>query len=513
MYIFSSQDPKKSPFRKYSTYTTAHFFGQKPLALSFLHGNNGDDFLPMSSKESHVSETFSSSFQRIATLDGCRGVAIFLMTFFHSVYHVVNYDAIAEDPNRLLEYPKIVLGMLGFFLYLGTWNTFFLLVSSIVNTYVMAQSVSRGANLKILLWKRVITGVALLLVDHLIEGLGYWGFFGEGLRTGVWNHTDKIWHPFFMIQTLEMIAWGIIITSIINYFLLRKKGYDKHIRNRKIYLILTLIVLLLTPVVQALVDARSWSIPESLAENPDLFDTPGWPDIRIQTSNASLSTWFFVILAGDFEPLFPCLSTAFVGAILGLFLTNPQSSKKFFQIGFLAGAGGIIAGALLIIAGMTFSAFHRPALTNHFLQLGGQLIAVLIPLRLVEFRGRAQKAANSRFVRFMRRWAMVALTVYALEIFDILPEWTLNLLLGKMTGLNFFERIFNLDQLPWALAVAVYSVFWYYLLLLIWGKFNYKGSLEWLLIQIQGLVSKQKSQRLNVNLMLKKVEWKNFKLE
>jgi hypothetical protein len=113
----------------------------------------------------------------------------------------------------------------------------------------------------------------------------------------------------------------------------------------------------------------------------------------------------------------------------------------------------------------------------------------------------------------MRRWAMIALTVYALEIFDIFPEWTLNLFLGNITGLNFFERIFNLDQLPLALAVAVYSVFWYYLLLLLWGKFNYKWSFEWLLIQIQGLVSKQKSQRLNVDLMLKKVEWKNFKLE
>ena len=108
---------------------------------------------------------------------------------------------------------------------------------------------------------------------------------------------------------------------------------------------------------------------------------------------------------------------------------------------------------------------------------------------------------------------MVALTVYALEIFDIFPEWTLNLFLGKITGLNFFERIFNIDQLPLALAVAVYSVFWYYLLLLLWGKFNYKGSFEWLLIQIQGLISKQKSQRLNVDLMLKKVEWMNFKLE
>ena len=86
----------------------------------------------MSSKENLAPETKSSSFQRIATLDGCRGVAIFLMTFFHSTYHVVNYNTIAEDPNRLLEYPKIVLGMLGFFLYLGTWNTFFLLVSSIL---------------------------------------------------------------------------------------------------------------------------------------------------------------------------------------------------------------------------------------------------------------------------------------------------------------------------------------------------------------------------------------------
>jgi len=193
----------------------------------------------MSSQDSLQTKSAASSFQRIATLDGCRGVAIFLMTFFHSLYHVVNYEAIAEDPNRLFEYPKIVLGTLGFLLYLGTWNTFFLLISSVVNTYVMAKNVSKGANLKILLWKRVITGVVLLFVDHLIEGLGYWGFIGEGIRTGVWTHSDKIWHPFFMIQTLEMIAWGIIITSIINYFLLRRQGYKRHNRNRKIYLVLT----------------------------------------------------------------------------------------------------------------------------------------------------------------------------------------------------------------------------------------------------------------------------------
>jgi len=435
------------------------------------------------------------------------------MTFFHSFYHVVNYEAIAEDPNRLLEYPKILLGFLGFFIYLGTWNTFFLLVSSIVNTYVMARSAARGANLKILLWKRVMTGVVLLFVDHLIEGFGYWGVLGKGLRTGSWSNLKDIWNPLFMIQTLEMIAWAIIITSIINYFLLYRKGHTKSARNIRIYLVLTLIVLLLTPLVQNWVDNKPWTLPDSLAENPDLFDTAGWPDIRIQTHNPSLLTWILVILAGDFEPLFPCLSTGFVGAIVGLFLAFPRSSKKFFKLGFLAAGGSIVTGILLIVAGMTFSVFHRPALTNHLIQLGGQMIAVLIPLRLVEFRGKAKKSANSSFIRFIRRWAMVALTVYALEIFDILPEWSLNLTIGKLSGLNFFQRIFTFDQLHLALLVAVYSIFWYYMLLILWGKINYKFSLEWFLIQVQGLVSGQKSERLDVERMLHRVEWKNFNLD
>ena len=92
-------------------------------------------------------------------------------------------------------------------------------------------------------------------------------------------------------------------------------------------------------------------------------------------------------------------------------------------------------------------------------------------------------------------------------------EWTLNLFIGKLSGLNFFERIFTLEQLPLAILVALYSVLWYYLLLLVWGKFNYKGTFEWLLIQIQAWVSKEKSQRLNLDLMLHRVEWMNFKLE
>lgn len=447
-----------------------------------------------------------SSIQRIATLDGCRGVAILLMTFFHSVYHVLNFDAISEDPKRLLEYPKVVLGFSGLFVYLSTWNTFFLLVSSVVNTYVMARSISRGANPKILLWKRVITGLVLLFVDHIIEGFGYWGLVGKGLKWGEWKSYTDIWDPLYLIHTLEMIAWAIIITSIINYFLLRKKGYLKQKTNIRVYLVLTLVILLLTPLVQAWVDGMPLSIP-------DQFDTASWPDPRIQTYNRSILTWLLVILDGDFEPLFPCLATGFVGAIIGLFLANPRSSQRFFRLGFLAASGCILTGALLLAAGMPYSAFHRPALTNYLIQLGGQLFAILIPLRLIEFRGKAKKVATSRFGKFIRCWAMVALTVYALEVFDIFPQWTLNIFIGKLSGLNFFDRIFTLEQLPLAILVGMYSILWYYLLLLVWGKFNYKGTFEWLLIQIQGWVSGEKSQRLNMDLILHHGEWVNFKLE
>ena len=61
--------------------------------------------------------------------------------------------------------------------------------------------------------------------------------------------------------------------------------------------------------------------------------------------------------------------------------------------------------------------------------------------------------------------------------------------------------------------VAVYSVLCYYLLLVLWGKINYRFTLEWFLIYIQGLVSGQRSERLNVERMLHRVEWKNFKLD
>ena len=214
----------------------------------------------------------SSTFQRIATLDAARGLAIFLMTFFHGFYHIYDYTWLVETPNKIYEYSKLTIGFMGILVYFGTWNTFFLLVSCAVNSLGMARAAFKNANLKILLIRRLIMGFGLLIANYVIEGLGYYGILGKGLRAGKWAVGDAVWEPLFQVLTLQIIAWSLIFTSIINYLLLRKKGHANPSRNRKVYIILILCVIAATPFVHSWIDGMDWAIPESLSDTPDLVE-------------------------------------------------------------------------------------------------------------------------------------------------------------------------------------------------------------------------------------------------
>ena len=106
---------------------------------------------------------------------------------------------------------------------------------------------------------------------------------------------------------------------------------------------------------------------------------------------------------------------------------------------------------------------------------------------------------------------MISLTVFWLEIYDLLPKFFLNIFFGSVTGINFLEHAFGYGQLIYAALVAVFSMLWYDVLIRIWGKINFIGSFEWFMIRLQSFVSKQElSSRLNVDLMLNRVQWINF---
>ncbi len=226
-------------------------------------------------------DTKSVESKRIASLDFARGLAIFLMTFFHSFGHVFDHSWFLEDSDKLFDYPKIVLIPLVVLLYLGTWNSFFLLISCCVNTLGMIRGANRKANLEQMLTKRLVTGVFLLAIDIFTEGVLYNGYLGTAIISKDWGNFNPFLDSFYKIKTLQIIAWSIIVTSIITYFLLRKDGHERFRRNMKIIGLLTIAVFIATPVIHNLVDNMPWVVPEGLQ---------GWPEVEVQIHNASFKT-------------------------------------------------------------------------------------------------------------------------------------------------------------------------------------------------------------------------------
>lgn len=99
-----------------------------------------------------------------------------MMTFFHSFYHVFDYSWFLDDYSKLFEYRIVFLIPLALLIYLGTWNSLFLLISSTVNTLSMAKGPYEESKIKMIYVKKIITGIFLLVADYIIEGILYGGY-------------------------------------------------------------------------------------------------------------------------------------------------------------------------------------------------------------------------------------------------------------------------------------------------------------------------------------------------
>jgi hypothetical protein len=385
--------------------------------------------------------------------------------------------------------------------YLGTWNSFFLLVSIVVNTFGMVRGAQKGSNLERILVRRLVTGAFLFIADFVIESLLYYGIFCYCVNTGVWEGFSTLWEHFFRINTLQIIAWSIIITSIINYFLLRKNGHQKYVRNMVIFGVLAVAVLSSTHFVHSAVDNRAWNLPAD-------YTGEGWPDTGIAVHNASFRTWIFVLIAGALEPFFPYLCTAFVGAMIGLTICTNKPSKRMTPIFGSTGLLMMILGVLLVALGYPMVFYTRSDLSIFLLQLGGQMGLLMLFFRRVEFKGRGTVFANNWFSREMRLWSMASLSIYALEIYDFVPASFMNIIAGQYVGHNFLLKTFNQpNQIGYAFSYAFFSIACYIGLVRLWSKVNFTGSFEWLLIRVQSGFRKPKIDRLDTDLILNKTGW------
>ena len=320
-----------------------------------------------------------------------------------------------------------------------------------------------------------------------------------------------------MMEALQIIRWSQIITGIIAFLLVRNGGAKKFMRNLIVYAGLAVAILVATPFMWNWIDNLNiWpNLPSvGLLENWRIATTPenliyhdAWPSEVLQSENASFITYICVVLAGDLYPIFPFLATSFIGSAWGLFLAKPKPSKRLPLYGGLITLGIFVVGAVLnIVLGFDLN-FRRPPMQYFFLLLGAQFGLMILLLWLVEYRGKAQKFGNNIIVKYFRLWGTIALSVFSLQIWSLVPRAILN----PFFNINLLSEKFPFKYGWWVLLFAVLTILCYDILFWLWAQINFIFSFEWFIIKLGSLPTKSASRRLNVKEILHEVEWMDYK--
>ncbi|MBD3185686.1 hypothetical protein GF325_02560 [Candidatus Bathyarchaeota archaeon] len=345
------------------------------------------------------------------------------------------------------------------------------------------------------------------------------------------------------METIHAVAWCIIINGIIQGLLSRNDGFKKVKRNIKIYALLAVIVVVMTPLVWAGLDRFIANGNFSSGIDPgtghgwqygDLIDGSLWKNI---------SRVFLSALGGNVEPIFPFLAVSFVGSIIGLYIMKQSSIqgekstrplKKGMMAAFIMVCIGLVGciAVLLISGGDTVdnaltllqNSDSMPQLQDtlgiawffmFILLTGSQIGCMLLIFRLVEFRGKAE--AFGKKTLFFRRFGFVAFSVYNFQFVDVIPVLIVGLLIPGIPGT--IQGVYqSLNVITIWLAILLIIAFWM-LLLKIWEKVHYTFSLEWFIAKLSMVlipINKRemktqvqwwKTPRLDPVAALHEVEW------
>jgi len=437
--------------------------------------------------------------KRIVSFDAMRGGAVFGMIFVHTIMRIYDYDWIAKNPEIIADLPLFLIVLIGILGYLGMWISFFIFLSASVNSYTMTMRAKKSNVVKDQLLKQLLSGFLILFISYIREAfIGYKGYIGRLIRPGTSPDPAVIWESLYLMRPLSVIGWCIIINGLIHALLIRNKGYEKYKRNVAVYIILFLSVVVSTPFLfewgkQIISSSPTFSIRFLLAS----FLTGANP--------------------GDLDPLFPYLATSFVGSIIGLSLARDNPPKRLPLIGAIAALILAITGVLLIVFNVAVhfpdSIFSKPPeVPMYLLFLAGQLALVMLLLGTVEFKGKMEKFANHFIIKKFRLWSMVSLSLFVVDLYELVPRTILTVVLHYFLHFNFLvDPLFTgINGFWWAFLVAFFVLIWYDFTINLWKQINFAGSFEWFLLKIQELLTKTKSSKLNVDSMFNETIFVGF---
>jgi hypothetical protein len=437
---------------------------------------------------------------RYFSFDLIKGIGILGVIIFHRLLfdYIVTYRW-SQNPDAYPSYFTPIL--IVFFVFLSMAGIFFL-ISGIVNTLSFhrrstkipsideeetGQSM-RKSKPRTLVIGSFVAGIYFLIFGFLYEFLfapsffedyEWYGLLNRGITTG--EFVLKEFWRYLRTTALGMIGITLIISTLIMLLITRKEGYKKVKRNTLILLSLA-IIFLISPI---------------LLREPLYNQIIKFTNLDGITENNNYFLSIIIALLGRNQfPIFPYLAYGFLGAILGIWLFNGVSRKK---IKITLGISSIVS---FIIGGMTFVFAEDTSLTGlpgysqeealsyalqRFLELGLFFLLILIFMSLIDFQPDEKKMKRVNKTRFLRRFGMMSLTIFTLE--------------GPLAAI--YGRIFTAIYPDWRNSIYIVLLFvlvivlTWHIILVLWEKVNYAGSLEWILVWLIRRISGKKSDKLN----------------
>lgn len=417
--------------------------------------------------------------KRYISFDFIKGVGILGVVCFHVLNVAFSEEVdkiIAGDAHILLLLLGIVL------LYLGYFDGLFILLSAIGNTISTRRQWNK--NIEIMEKKPAALKV---FKNQAIRGFIIWvfSFISEGLLNGllldvILGESDigiRLGNELFRINVLQTVGIATIIISGIYAYCLYKGWSTKKILI--LSLTLSIIVLLLRPLVIELGNAYMVD-----------FRSP-WNNWINRDFWTNLTYILIVPFINRFTPLVPFFSLSLFGLIAGSYIGEGRITKNFLKWSYLSALFLFITA---IISGLIlgFDLEGDSLFLFSFVAAGEIAIGTLI-LQLVDYRGKAEKFGKKTI--FFRRFNMLLLTIWCFQWVTIFPV----LIFDAVTGWGALDGKLNGYQLLLLLAIVV--LFWY-IIVRLWEKVEFKGSFEWLTIAILSKGRADAGDRLKIQEIL-----------
>ncbi|MHA1199966.1 MAG: hypothetical protein ACTSQF_11615 [Candidatus Heimdallarchaeaceae archaeon] len=445
--------------------------------------------------------------KRIVTIDVLRGVSIFLMTIFHTWTNVVDLSPIYEQAKDLSNLSPSLLIFAALFYILGHSRTFFLFLSAIIHQYNFMKKLERGDSPEKLLTTNLFKGIVVYLLGIIREGFfSPWGTINNLILDG-----KTSWGSLrlgYLFETLQIIGLSIMALSITSYIFF-KLGIHKKSWVFFIYsAVMALVFIFPAPYLhQSVVDYLGYDIRRLGSYNQAFQNTAEY-----------FTRFFWMSIAGPENPIFPNFGVTFIGGIFGYFLAKPKPSRKILNYGAIGGTVLLVGGGLywVFVDNMYFDVGMRIHETWYLLaNMGLQIYYVIALLAIFEFREKANLQRYARWSRFIRRWALVALTIYMIQYVDVFMriqctrtvgfDFTIRYFISKgwflagnpiqAPSVGFFIINFTARHqvgMAWSIFMLIVAAVYFDILLRLWEKIKFIGTWEWILIKLIKLFAGKK---------------------